>query len=35
MSVKPLNIAIDFDLTLTADPELWATFVRDGKARGH
>jgi hypothetical protein len=28
-------IAIDFDETLTADPELWLDFVRKAKTRGH
>lgn len=27
--------AIDFDDTFTADPGLWACFIRAGKARGH
>jgi len=29
------HIAIDFDETFTADPELWQNFIRDAHARGH
>lgn len=29
------NIAIDFDDTYTADPELWDLFVSQARARGH
>jgi hypothetical protein len=30
-----LTIAIDYDSTWTADPELWAAFYSAAKARGH
>lgn len=30
-----MNIALDFDDTFTADPELWADFVNVAKGRGH
>ncbi len=30
-----MNIAIDFDETITRDSVLWAGFIRDAKARGH
>ena len=32
---KPLNIALDFDDTYTADPELWDAFIQAAKSRGH
>ncbi len=28
-------IALDFDGTYTADPELWDSFIKDMKSRGH
>lgn len=31
----PKNIAIDFDDTFTADPDLWREFIRQAEARGH
>jgi len=34
-SVLPRCIAIDFDDTFTADPELWSRFIQHGKSRGH
>jgi len=30
-----LNIALDFDDTYTADPELWQRFIEDAEKRGH
>lgn len=30
-----MNIALDFDETITADPFLWQTFVGDAINRGH
>lgn len=30
-----MRIGLDFDGTVTADPELWAGFVALAKARGH
>ena len=30
-----LTIAIDYDDTFTADPELWGQFIRLAKSRGH
>lgn len=33
--VKSRCIAMDFDDTFTADPELWSKFIQDGKSRGH
>ena len=30
-----MRIAIDFDDTFTADPELWAKFIADARERGH
>ena len=30
-----MNIAIDYDDTFTADPELWSAFVANATARGH
>jgi hypothetical protein len=30
-----LNIAVDFDNTYTADPELWDIFIRAAMDRGH
>lgn len=30
-----MNIAIDFDDTFTADPDLWRAFIKDAEARGH
>jgi hypothetical protein len=32
---KSLLIALDYDETYTADPELWLGFIRSAKARGH
>ena len=32
---KRLAIAIDFDDTFTADPDMWAEFIRNNKQRGH
>ncbi len=32
---RSLLIAIDFDDTLTADPELWKHFIDSAKKRGH
>ena len=32
---KPICIAIDYDDTFTADPELWSRFIQDAKNRGH
>ena len=34
-SVKPLTFGLDFDDTFTADPGLWAAFVKLSKHRGH
>ena len=33
--LKPLTIAIDFDDTYTADPELWTSFMNQAESRGH
>ena len=30
-----MTIAIDFDKTFTADPELWLSFIRSASLRGH
>lgn len=30
-----MKIALDYDKTFTADPELWTQFVRSAKLRGH
>lgn len=30
-----MRIALDYDKTYTADPELWDQFIRDAKSRGH
>ncbi len=30
-----MNIAIDFDNTLTADPKLWGNFIASAKTSGH
>lgn len=30
-----MNIALDYDDTYTADPELWNNFVADAQKRGH
>lgn len=30
-----MNIALDYDDTFTADPDLWADFVNSAKGRGH
>lgn len=30
-----MNIAIDFDDTFTADPDLWRSFIEDALNRGH
>lgn len=30
-----MKIALDYDQTFTADPELWTPFVRTALARGH
>lgn len=30
-----MKIALDFDNTITADPDLWIAFVAAAKARGH
>lgn len=35
LNVKTLIIAIDFDDTFTADPELWAVFIRLAQHKGH
>ena len=35
MNAKPLTIALDFDDTFTADPELWTEFIGRAKANGH
>lgn len=32
---RTLTFALDFDDTFTADPELWAAFIRQAKDRGH
>ena len=32
---KPLTIAIDYDGTYTADPEMWDRFIQDAQERGH
>jgi hypothetical protein len=32
---KRLNIAIDFDDTFSADPELWRLFIDAAEAKGH
>ena len=29
------TIAMDFDDTFTADPQLWSRFIKDAKERGH
>ena len=34
-SETPLVLAIDFDDTFTADPELWAVFIRLAIHKGH
>lgn len=31
----PLNIALDWDGTYTADPELWDAFIKLAQSRGH
>lgn len=31
----PLTIALDYDGTVTADPELWKTFLKQAKSRRH
>ena len=33
--MRPRTFALDFDDTYTADPELWAAFVKLGISRGH
>jgi hypothetical protein len=30
-----MKIALDYDNTITRDPELWSSFVREAIARGH
>lgn len=30
-----MNIALDFDKTYTADPELWLSFIDNARKRGH
>lgn len=30
-----MNIALDYDGTYTADPELWLSFIRAAQERGH
>lgn len=30
-----MRIALDYDKTYTADPELWNRFIRDAQSRGH
>lgn len=30
-----MRIALDYDGTYTADPQLWDEFIRNAKARGH
>lgn len=30
-----MKIALDYDRTFTADPELWTPFVHHAKAKGH
>lgn len=32
---KPLTIAIDYDLTFTADPSMWRGFMALAEVRGH
>jgi len=32
---EPKTIALDFDETYTADPELWDEFIRLAQGRGH
>lgn len=32
---QPKTFSLDFDDTFTADPELWAAFVKLGLSRGH
>lgn len=32
---RPLTIALDYDDTFTADPELWCAFIRTAHLRGH
>lgn len=31
----PLTIALDYDGTVTADPDLWKTFMKQAKSRRH
>ena len=33
--MEPLIIAIDFDDTFSADPELWTAFILNAQQRGH
>lgn len=30
-----MNIALDYDGTYTADPELWLAFIKTAQSRGH
>jgi hypothetical protein len=30
-----MNISLDFDGTYTKDPELWDTFIKDARSKGH
>ncbi len=34
-STKKLTIGLDYDGTITADPNLWSGFIKLCKARGH
>jgi len=33
--MSSLVFGLDFDDTFTADPELWAMFIREAQAKGH
>lgn len=33
--MSSLVFGLDFDDTFTADPELWALFIREAQAKGH
>ncbi len=35
METKIMLIALDYDGTYTADPELWDQFISNARARGH
>lgn len=35
MSIEPKTIALDYDDTYTADPELWQMFIMRAEKRGH